>query len=134
MYAAACSLGDFVFVLAGSDCSIDCINSVERMNVPAIASSVAAWELIQLPEIVFTPRNNPAVVALNENMIAILGGRDPNERCLSDVVVFNVTNKVCHKVTDSGDYTFESFSNQCAMVGNKVIALAFGGPSQDTFL
>ena len=48
-FAAACSLGDTVFVFAGCGVHREHLNSVERINVPAIASSGAAWELIDLP-------------------------------------------------------------------------------------
>ena len=44
------------------------------MNVPDLANSGATWELIELPYDVFVPRENPAVVALNESEIAIMGG------------------------------------------------------------
>ena len=64
---------------------------MERINVPAIASGGAAWELIFLPEDVFAPRSDPAVEPLNESEIAILGG-DGEIRRLSNVVVFNVAN------------------------------------------
>ena len=42
--------------------------------MPAIASGGAAWELIDLPEEVFTPRSYPAITNLNKSEIAILGG------------------------------------------------------------
>ena len=45
--SAACSLGDSVFVFAG-DGTEGRVNSVERINVPAIGNDGAAWELIQL--------------------------------------------------------------------------------------
>ncbi len=43
--AAACSFGDSVFVFAGTSGG-KLLNSVERINVPAIANGVAVWELI----------------------------------------------------------------------------------------
>ena len=106
MDAAACSLGDSIFVFAGEDSYNFCLNSVERINVPAISSGGAAWELIQLPEEVFAPRYCPTVVPLNNSEIAILGGRGDNNRKLSDVLVFNVTKKACSKVSDGSDYKF----------------------------
>ena len=52
----ACTLGDFVYVFYGRYYG-NILNSVERINVPAIANGGAAWELIELPEDVFIPRN-----------------------------------------------------------------------------
>ena len=43
MYAAACTLGDSVFVFAGMDTGFQRATSVERINVPEIASGVATW-------------------------------------------------------------------------------------------
>ena len=72
------------------------------MNVPDLANFGATWELIQLPDDVFVPRENPAVVALNESEIAIMGGFDRNGY-FSDVVVVNFTQNLCRKVADGGD-------------------------------
>ena len=107
--AAACCIGDSIFVFAGYDGSKH-LNSVEKLNVPAIASGQTGWELIELPEEVFAPRIYPAVVPLNESEIAILGGSG-GRAILSYVVIFNVATKDFRKVADGGDYKFCSKSN-----------------------
>ena len=61
------------------------------MNVPDLANSGSTWELIKLPVDVFVPRASPAVVALNESEIAIMGGWNYFDDELSDVIVFNFT-------------------------------------------
>ena len=143
-FAAACSIGDNMYTFAGVDSDNKYLNSVEMManvstvatsgrkkkaweNIPAFGGVVLAradWELIKPPKEVFTPRRNPLVVPLNQNEIAILGGYGENGG-LSDVLIFNVTSKECHKVADGGDYKFMSDNNQIALKGNKVIALVF---------
>ena len=101
MNAAACSLGDSVFVFCGHGGSAYEIDSVERINVPAIGNGGAAWELIYPPEEVFGYRRLAVVVPLNESEIVILGGKGDLKY---DIVTFNVTNNECRKVADGGNY------------------------------
>lgn len=120
--AAACTIGDNIFIFAGYDSdNFQHLLSVEKLNVPEIVRG-AAWELIQLPESVFAPRTALAVIPINESEIAILGGCAKNNNYLSDVVVFNVKSQACHKIIEEGK-GFASPNNQIALLKNKVVAL-----------
>ena len=106
MYAAACSLGDFVVVFAGVSKGV-IVNSIERINISTKARSVFAWELIELPSQLLACRQSPIVIPLNNNEIAILGGCggkhdantkpkwSKNDGYLSDVLVFNMKKRKC---------------------------------------
>ena len=102
------------------------VNSMERINFKLLTCNRADWELILLPEEVFSPRRLLFVVPLNECEIALLGGEGENRSYLSDLVVFNVKLTSCSKVSDGGgSYKFTSGrNNQIALIGNNLIGLA----------
>ena len=116
--AAGCTLGNSVFVFAGSR-ETTLLNSVERLDVTKIGAS---WELINIPEDVFAPRQCDTVVPLNETVIAILGGKA--RECLSDVLAFDINKKTCRNITNDGGFKFQTSGDSQAMViGSEVIAL-----------
>jgi hypothetical protein len=83
---------------------------VEILNVSSLCSFRATWDLIEFPYEEFEPRRSPVVIPLNESEIAILGGCGDKGN-LSDVVIFNVKNRKCHKIASGGDYKFTSNNN-----------------------
>ena len=61
-----------IYVIAGRK-SKD-LNSIEKLSLADVAKGVAAWRLIKIDEVSFSPRSSMAVVALNCRQVAIFGG------------------------------------------------------------
>ena len=81
------------------------LNSIETISESALVpQSKARWELIQVPENILSPREQPAVAPINDTEIAVLGGYS-DHNYFSDVILFNRTSKECEKVAVS-DYKF----------------------------
>ena len=87
---ASCSMGSSVFVFCGTagDCSMS-LNSIERLCVQQ-ESRMKHWQLIRMPLDILEPRYQPAIAAINQHEIAIVGGwsREGFSR-LGDVVIFD---------------------------------------------
>ena len=61
-----------IYVIAGRK-STD-LNSIEKLSLADVAKGVAAWRLIEIDEVSFSPRSSMAVVALNCRLVVIFGG------------------------------------------------------------
>ena len=128
---SSCYLGDQIYAFAGMKENRKRLNSIERLRVVAVKPSlivVPKWELIQPPKDKdFIPRSNPVIVAWNLTSIAILGGIDQEEKCLSDVVFYDTIQKTCTvQVTndEKGQPKFSSAANQTALINrNEVVSL-----------
>ena len=115
---SGCSLGNFVFVFGGKTEKQTPINSIEKLNVTTMKNDVGYdWMLIKIPEDVFTPRFGASVAPINNNEIAILGGRYSigplrKDSLLSDVLIFDASKNSCCMVSNGGDFNFWSEDNQ----------------------
>jgi hypothetical protein len=58
-----------------------------------LSDSNSRWELINVNANILTPRNFPAVAQIDDNEIAILGGRGKNDIELSDLILFNTKSR-----------------------------------------
>lgn len=120
---SACFLDDKIYVVGGSN-----MNSLERFDTLAEKGSESAqWKLINLPKQMYSARVWPAVCALNENEIVILGGRtkvSATDSNLSEISVLDTRTDKLRKASDD-NIAFVSKYNQAAQVAtDQVIVLA----------
>ena len=58
-------------------------------------------------------RSNPASTPISSTKIAILGGKDQDEKDLGDVVLFDVRTFTCTTVNKDFKFKFTGATNQC---------------------
>ena len=116
--AGACFLGGNIYVFCGYNGQQ--LNSIEKLNVNAIASGKAAWQLIQPSLTELSPRIYFSVAAITSDKIAILGGQQ-KDNCLTQVGLFDTKTERCISVADKSLYKFNSFRNQTARVNSNTI-------------
>jgi len=102
------------------------LDSIECLETD---SSGGSWELIHLP--VFTKRTHPAVLAIDDNQIVILGGWD-NER-LNDVIVYNDDDRTAELVAYA-DRRFDCLSYPQLDGDNNMVALVRLSSGERTIL
>ena len=89
--AASCALNGSVYVFFGQDDSQEPISNYEKLQGADGPAARARFVLCQ-PNITIIGRWFPAVSAINDNTIAIMGGMgviDDEDSCLGDVYVFS---------------------------------------------
>jgi N-acetylneuraminic acid mutarotase len=100
--AASCTLGGAVYVFCGFGSDTMPMSSVEMLtDAGSTPELLESWKLIYIPEAVLTPRWLPAVVALNDNEIVIMGGctyEDDEVENMGDVILFNVGTEEAQKI------------------------------------
>ena len=90
--ASGCYLPAYVYIFAGYT-KDESINNIEKIaSISLYSNCKEHWQLIEIPQNIFTPRQNPAVAPLNDTDIVIMGGWHGGDY-LNDVVVFDTTNK-----------------------------------------
>ena len=116
-YASACSLGGHIYVIGGYYKKY--LNSIEKFSDPALNKKEAFWQLIQPPRSILYPRRKPAVVPLNGNQIAILGGYF-REGCkdLDDVILFNTNTGEYNQAIAKCKINFRAPKNTAALISN----------------
>ena len=86
-YSSACTLNDYIFVIAGQDEQDPILNSIEKLSLSDVSKGIAVWTLIQPKLASFPHRILSAVVPLNSEEIAVLGGY--HYGFLNDIYIFD---------------------------------------------
>ena len=110
--AGSCVCAGQVYIFAGEGDSWSQLTSIEKISVSSlIANGRDTWLTFEMPQSSsLSPRCNPAVAPLNDNEIAIMGGR-LNDKWFVDVVVFNTRSKKCQQMVAGEAYKFQAASN-----------------------
>ena len=85
-----------------------------------------AWELIEVPENILSVRFYPAVVAINDTEIAILGGYD--REYYKDVYLFNKNDHSVKRVAEDcdGGSGYYANTNQAALIAHEEVVVLTG--------
>ena len=84
-YASSCHLQGYVYVFCGVN-NGQKINLIERLSLEL----ENLWKMIMPLEVELLPRSRPIVVPIDDQNIAIMGGKDKNDASMDDVIFFNV--------------------------------------------
>ena len=130
--AAAVVLHHVAYVFCGAGSKSD-LNSIERLALEGASGRVAyeqAWQIIEVPINVLSPRYNPAVIALNHTEIVILAGFSNNDGYKGDVVLFNTQDNSVNKVLEldaaAGDIGYYPITNQTALFAPEHVVMLCG--------
>lgn len=120
MNCSACCLSNMLYVVGGLK-----QNTIEKLDTAAKNSK---WELIEFGETAFSPRFWSSVSVLNNNQIAILGGRSRTGNGsinLGEIFVFTISDNSVSKASKGKDLTIVSRNNQAANFGSDRV-IVFG--------
>ena len=115
-YASSCFLGQNVYVFCGRKNMSEFVTSIESLSIDAIsAQNKIPWQKIELTYGQILPRLQPAVIAVNNTQIIIMGGEGTNCQYTSEILLFDTNVKTVTNEIENGNYKFLAFSNQCAL-------------------
>ena len=121
-FTNGCFLDGIIYVVGGTrGLDLQVLGSIETFNVNL---PHAKWLLIELNQPNPLLRGYCAVVSLNHNEIAILGGADQAGNDLSDVVLYNIKSRTCTVVSNEGPFLMWHGKTQTAYTAlNTVVCL-----------
>ena len=96
---SSCSLGNYIYAVCGyvGGKKIKYTNSIERLDVSTIGSKRHQWTQLETRIFCIEPRADPAVAAINENEIVILGGDIAPNKWIGDFIIINVNDLIAKK-------------------------------------
>lgn len=109
-------------------------NSIELLPIEEASRGGIneVWQLIEVPEDILSCRLVPAVVAINDTEIAILGGYDTKPHpalFFKDVYLFNTKNKRVKRVAENSDGNDDSCftnNNMTALIAHEEVVMLAG--------
>ncbi len=121
-FTSGCFLDGILYVVGGTTgLDLQVLGSIETFNVNVLG---AKWHLIELSQPNPLLRGYCAVVSMNHEEIAILGGADQDGNDLSDVVLYNIKSHTCTVVSEEGPFFIWLGKTQTAYTAlNTVVAL-----------